>query len=1048
MTARPLLSLSHGRALALAPDGLLLLFCDRDALHCLDDGGRPVWTTPPPAPGYAGQVVDAVWSHDGDEILLLRAGAVDVVDADTGRHRPLAAGLPPGPGARRLALSRDGLRVAYPAERGGIAVIHRAGGTTRHLPMTDETVDLAWRPGGDILCRATENSLQLWDVEGRRMHRAALSNHPGITAVAWTPNGMELYVADDAGIHRTGLRGGPVVPVARSVGRVIALTCMPDGRVAATVAGQGLTVFDEGGRTPAAEWAGDPRTRCDAALSRCGRLLLNGPHDTELWAMTEAGVNPAAQRPGRQLRRWSAAMCASIGRALPRLDGPRPQVERHQDLAAAEAVPALPDTGWLPAGEGLYLADGPGRLVRWSGSARTGASPDPLGRAAGEPGTPWEARIPRGCLEIAVQPTPGGFLAVSTRNDVGAVHVLSSADGRETARLDGGQGAVWTPCGQPLLAVPEGGGRPGQVLLHRLNPDGSAADRQHRPVANGVGRLAWSPDGRWLAAGTRGGMVVWEMPAFELVHRATSEAIGFVSRLAWSPDGRHLAAAPASDREPLTVWSTENWRLRHRLGRPGGLGWSATIAWSPDGSLLAAPGPDGSAVDLWDVTGETVALTLPGPPSGRGTLWSVRWSAEGRQLATAHTAGPIRLWSLRRGRGAAPAAPLPMPAESLADLALAAAAAGAQPSLADLAALSGLLRPNPRADLRLLWGHRSAAALRALAWPRSAHPALVGMVASFLPGHPSFAAPPTAGPRELRDALLWGLEGGSTATPPGAVSPGRYGQALQSFHRELLPLVMLLGPDAVREDPGLARRLLRLPWAQSVEAAGRQLPRWGVLGPGRAGDAVDAATGASAPGELTRHGPPQRLLASQLALPGEIWHALLARDALLYRARRSQPPDRLRSAVLVLDDTPAAHGQVGNSLRSFAHLLAQRLILTGRGVGLVTLGGPPGARQLHEVGDLAALWSVAAPGPPDREVALTELDGLARQLHDAVTGPPTPVLLTHPFEPALPTPDAVAVRVHYPDRPVPTHGSRCWVLPPTPDPAELLRVLDEVFAAL
>ncbi|MFE4972059.1 hypothetical protein ACFRAR_08065 [Kitasatospora sp. NPDC056651] len=1048
MTARPLLSAgrAHGRALALAPDGRLLLFCDRDALRCRDDDDRPVWTAPPPAPDYPDQVVDASWSHDGDEILLLRAGTVDLLDADTGRHRPLTTELPPGPGAHRLAISPDGSRVAYPAER-GVAVVHLADGSAHHLPATDRTVDLAWRPGGDVLCRATEHTLQLWDVDGRRLVRGGLRNRSGITAAAWSPDGAELYVADDQGVHRTDGRGGPAVPVARPAGRVLALTVLPDGRVAATVAGEGLSVVDPSGRTPAAGWAGDPRTRGDAVLARCGRLLLNGPRGAELWAVTESGVNPPDRRRGRPLRLWSAAMCASVGRALPGPDGPRPQVERHQDLVAAGTVPGIPDTGWLPTGRAVYLADGPGRLVRRPVGTRTGVPPDQPGRAAGDPGPPWEARIPSGCLEIAVQPT-GALLAVSTRNEIGTVRVLRARDGRETARLDGGQGAVWSPLTEPLLAVPEGGSRPATVVLYRLDPDGSVADRQHRPVASGVGRLAWSADGKWLAAGTGGGVVVWDMPAFELRAHATSEAIGLVSRVAWSPDGRYLAAVPASDREPLTVWSTGNWRPRYRLGRSGGLGWSATLAWSPDGSLLAAPGTDGSAVDLWDVAARTVALTLPGPPAEQGTLWSARWSPDGRRLTTAHTAGPVRLWSLRHGRSSAPAAPLPVPAEALADLAVAAAAAGARASLADLAALGGLLRPNPPADLRPLWEHRSAAALRALAWPRSTHPALVGMIAAYLPGHRNTAAPTTAGPRELRDALLWGLGGEGTAVPPGSVSPERYGEALRYFHRELLPLVLLLGPDAVREDPGLARRLLRQPWARSVDAAGRRLPRWGVPGPGRAGDSVDAATGAAAPGELARHGPPQRLLASQLALPGDLWEALLAQDALLYRARRAQPPDRLRPAVLVLDDTPAAHGQVGTALRLFAHLLARRLILAGRGVGLVTLGGPPGARRLHEAGDLAALWSVSAPGPPARDRALAELGVLAGQLHDPVTGPPTPVLLTHPFEPALSVPGAVAVRVHYPDRPVPVREDRCWVLAPTSGPAELLRALDEVFAAL
>ena len=66
--------------------------------------------------------------------------------------------------------------------------------------------------------------------------------------------------------------------------------------------------------------------------------------------------------------------------------------------------------------------------------------------------------------------------------------------------------------------------------------------------------------------------------------------------LAWSPDGRTLAAAAVSGE--IVLLNAADGALRHRL--PGHEFGTMAISWRGDGQILASAGQDGK-VRLWDV---------------------------------------------------------------------------------------------------------------------------------------------------------------------------------------------------------------------------------------------------------------------------------------------------------------------------------------------------------------------------------------------------------------------------------------------------------------
>ena len=112
--------------------------------------------------------------------------------------------------------------------------------------------------------------------------------------------------------------------------------------------------------------------------------------------------------------------------------------------------------------------------------------------------------------------------------------------------------------------------------------------------------------------------------------------------LAWSPDGRTLAAAAVSGE--IMLLNAADGALRHRL--PGHEFGTMAISWRGDGQILASAGQDGK-VRLWDVQSGVSTAEMAG-----GAMWveRVAWNrASGKtadQAILASAAGKVlRLWS-------------------------------------------------------------------------------------------------------------------------------------------------------------------------------------------------------------------------------------------------------------------------------------------------------------------------------------------------------------------------------------------------------------------
>jgi WD40 repeat protein len=180
-----------------------------------------------------------------------------------------------------------------------------------------------------------------------------------------------------------------------------------------------------------------------------------------------------------------------------------------------------------------------------------------------------------------------------------------------------------------------------------------------------VQSVAFSPDGRTLAAGYSsgvvGGVVLWEVGGHaRLQDQPLAVAEGRVWSVAFSPDGKTLAAGYDAGGGGVVLWDVGR-QSRPRLdGKPLAVpeGDVQSVSFSPDGKTLAAGygrvGKGGGGVVLWEVGGHARLQDQP-LAVAEGDVTSVAFSPDGKTLATGYNVflqgGGVVLWDVwRRAR--------------------------------------------------------------------------------------------------------------------------------------------------------------------------------------------------------------------------------------------------------------------------------------------------------------------------------------------------------------------------------------------------------------
>jgi WD40 repeat protein/serine/threonine protein kinase/tetratricopeptide (TPR) repeat protein len=587
----------------------------------------------------------ASFSRDGKRLAMSLNGALLVADVATGRevHRfPAPRG--------RVAFRPDGRVLAVSGPRDVRLLDVATGHENAVLPYGPTEVDAYWggegiesafSPDGKLLVTATSPP-QVWDVTAdppRLRHR--LVGHAGtVPGVAFSPDGQQIATAGaDGTVRLWDAHSGAERSVHRGHrGWASCVAFHPDGWCLAS-----------GGRQPG---------------------------DIRLWDLTRPPEHLALDRAHAQALAFDSAdgrlqLLSIVGR----LESWDPSRDDRREGARIDTLNIRVGNQWVtPACIAAYSADGRllagvrsdtrsvavwevhgGREVATLGAFTAQAvyvamSPDGRRVAAvdwphGPPGQPravrvWDVATKEVLFESRPVLGPGPYAH-------GAVAL--SPDGARLAFDD--------------YVAPAAG----EALRARVRVCDVASGRELVTLEGGdanIQCLAFSPkDGRLAAAGDQAGrLVIWDTTTGRRLH--ADGLVGQWYRLAFSPDGRRLAAV---DRQQVKVWDVASGKevltLRGLPPRPTDGGFNPTLAWSPDGRWLAATNYEGG-VDVWDGA-DRPEPAAEAPPAAVPAAWRYAWhldqawaalqneqpAAAAFHLARVREVGPPDLdCRLRRGR--------------------------------------------------------------------------------------------------------------------------------------------------------------------------------------------------------------------------------------------------------------------------------------------------------------------------------------------------------------------------------------------------------------
>lgn len=289
---------------------------------------------------------------------------------------------------------------------------------------------------------------------------------------------------------------------------------------------------------------------------------------------------------------------------------------------------AVTDLAVVPGDDAVIAGTASGRLYRFDRN--------------GTPISDWPAHD-GGVIRLRPQPECDGSIA--SAGEDGRVVLWDCGNATQTTCLLDEKGWVehleWTPDGSVLAVA----ARKTLSLWKGADALGMWFDAKRQILA-----MAWAPDGRRLATASNKGLYLWRVG-----HKADDAAEperllsfpGAPVSVAWQPNGRALAVGTQDGF--LQVWRAGlHGRGRgdssaRQLTMKGYASKVTCLSWHPTRAMIASAG--GNDVVLWHLPSGTGGAKGQPLRHHAATITALRWSPDGRFLASGDRAGRLSLWN-------------------------------------------------------------------------------------------------------------------------------------------------------------------------------------------------------------------------------------------------------------------------------------------------------------------------------------------------------------------------------------------------------------------